>query len=277
MSIESLLAGKWIAGPNADFAVRRIKQINGRGCQAIANYLGESLTRRTEIDETTEQYIRLVDAISANLLRADISVKATQIGLSVNEETAVENYGKIVEHARKEGVFVWLDMESSDTVGSTIKIYESQVKKGGVGIAIQSYLKRSIDDVSRLTEEGGVIRLVKGAYKESPEIAYTGWKERTGNFRNIMNYLFEKSEVFTIATHDLELVREAMALNKKYSRDITFAMLLGIRNKYAYELARSGFRCSIYVPYGARWVDYASRRLREASNLYLVLRSIVEK
>lgn len=277
MSIESLLAGKWIAGPNTDDAVKRIKQINGSGCSAIANYLGESLTSKTEIDETTKQYIQLIDAISAGMLRADISVKATQIGLSINEETAVENYGKIVEHARKEGVFVWLDMESSDTVCSTIKIYESQVKNGGVGIAIQSYLKRSMDDVRKITEEGGVVRLVKGAYKESPEIAYTGWKERTRNFRNIMNYLFEKSKAFTIATHDLELVREAMDLNKKYNRDITFAMLLGIRNKYAYELARSGFKCSIYVPYGVRWVDYASRRLREASNLYLVLRSIVEK
>ncbi len=277
MSIEALFAGKWIAGPKIDNAVGRINTINGNGCRAIANYLGEDLASKAEIDETVEQYIRLIDAIRANSLKADISVKATQIGLAVSEEMAIANYSKIVEYARQKGVFVWLDMESSNTVCSTIKIYESQVKNGNVGIAIQSYLKRSIDDVKRLADEGGVVRLVKGAYKENPEIAYTEWKERTQNFRSLMNYLFEKSSEFTIATHDLELIRDAINLNRVYNRNVTVAMLLGIRNRYAYELARSGFRCSIYVPYGTRWVDYASRRLREASNLYLVLRSIVER
>lgn len=276
MTIESVLAGRWIAGPDIGHAMNRTREINGRSCKAIVNYLGEDLSDSAEIEESTTEYIKLIKAIKAGGLRADISVKASQIGLAVNEELAIINYGKIVDAARNAGIFVWLDMESSSTVDSTIKIYETQVKSGGVGIAIQSYLKRSNHDAETLVDEGGIIRLVKGAYKESHEIAYTEWKDRTDNFRKIMCMLFEKSSTFTIATHDLKLINYAVNLNKKYNRDVTAAMLLGIRNKYLYELARTGFKCALYVPYGRKWVDYASRRLREASNIYLVLRSIIE-
>jgi len=276
-SFESIFAGKWIAGPDIEHAMSRAREINRRGCSAIVNYLGEDLKDNTEIEESTVEYIKLIEAIKANKINADISVKASQIGLAVSEETAMANYSKIAGKARGAGIFVWLDMESSGTVDSTIKIYESQVKAGGVGIAIQSYLRRSNMDAETLVNEGGIIRLVKGAYRESPEIAYTEWRERTENFRKIMSMLFEKSATFTVATHDLELVNDAVNLNKKYNRNVTVAMLLGIRNRYVYELARTGFRCAIYVPYGRRWVDYASRRLREASNIYLLLRSIMER
>ncbi|MEM0097319.1 MAG: proline dehydrogenase family protein [Conexivisphaerales archaeon] len=277
MSIESLLAGKWLAGPSINDAIKRISLVNSNGCRAIVNYLGEDLTNRNYIDKTVERYIQLIDAISANSQKSDISVKVTQIGLSISEEMAIANYYKIVDYAGKKGVFIWLDMESSNTVSSTIKIYESRLKNGNTGIAIQSYLKRSLNDVIRLTEQGGVIRLVKGAYKESPEIAFTRWEDKTRNFRNIMNYLFEKSPAFTIATHDLDIIRDAINLSRKYNSHVTFAMLLEIKNRYAYELARSGFRCSIYIPYGTKWVDYTFRRLREASNLHLILRSILER
>ncbi len=277
MALESLLAGKWIAGRDINDAIRRVTGINRNGCWAIVNYLGEELTAKREIDEAVEQYINLISAIKAEGLRADISLKASQIGLSISRDIAAENYSKIVERARQNGIFVWLDMESSSTVSSTIWLYESQVKSGNVGIAIQSYLKRSMDDVNRLIEEGGIIRLVKGAYKESPDIAYITWEERTQNYRRIMNLLFEKSSEFTIATHDLDIVKEAISLNEKYGRNMTIAMLLGIRNSYAYEFAKSGAKCSIYVPYGSKWVDYARRRLREASNVRLILSSIIGK
>jgi proline dehydrogenase len=277
LTLESVLAGKWIAGPDIGHAINKTREINGRGCNAIVNYLGEDLTDSAEIEESTAEYMKLIEAIKAGRLWADISVKASQIGLAVNEELAITNYSKIVGAARNAGIFVWLDMESYSTVDSTIKIYETQVKSGGVGIAIQSYLKRSNHDAEMLVDEGGIIRLVKGAYKESHEIAYTEWKDKTDNFRKIMSMLFEKSSTFTVATHDLELVNYAINLNKKYKRDVTVAMLLGIRNKYLYELARTGFKCALYVPYGRKWIDYASRRLREVGNVYLVLRSIMER
>jgi proline dehydrogenase len=275
-SIERIFARKWIAGPTIDDAIKVAKKLNEKNVGVILNYLGEELKEENEITANIENYFELIDEIAEKKLVGDIAVKPTQIGLSLSYEKARENYMKILRYAKVNDVFVWLDMEASNYVEPTIKLYFEGLLVSREGIAIQSYLKRSNKDVEEIVKRNGIIRLVKGAYKEPPEIAYTTWKEKTENYRRIMHYLFENAPEFTIATHDLKLVKEAVELNKQYNKKVTVAMLLGIKNKFIFNLNEGNIKKALYVPYGEKWVDYARRRFREASNIILVLRSLFE-
>lgn len=273
--IEKIFAGKWIAGPNIEDAIRRTKQLNALGMSAILNHIGEELANRQQISDSVAMNLRLIREIRKAKAQASISLKLTQLGLRVGKGTAGKNYEKIVRFARENGVFVWLDAESEDTVADTISIYERQVGRGGVGIAVQAYLRESEHNLQRLLKRRAVIRLVKGAYKESKKIAFTDRNEVTANYAMLMRELFARSGEFTIATHDSSLIAEAMLLNRSSRRKVTYAMLNGIRNGYAADLAAQGQRVSIYVPFGTRWLEYSLRRLREESHLMLVLRSLL--
>ena len=132
-------------------------------------------------------------------------------------------------------------------------------------------------DVKKIVKNNGYIRLVKGAYKESKNIAFESREKVTENYANIMLYLFLNSKHFVLATHDLNMIKLSESLNKKYKRDVSYAMLNGIRNREAVKLANSGHKMIIYVPYGTEWFKYSYRRLREASNLKLVLRSLLSR
>lgn len=272
---ERLLAGRWIAGPRIFDAIRRAKALNALGMSAIINYMGEEFTNMRDVSEAVATQLRLVRTIRKNGIDASLTVKMTQLGLRISKKLAKRNYDRIVALARKNSVFVWLDAESQDTVEDAISIYEGQVRRRGVGIAVQSYLKRSEGNVRGLLKRRAVIRLVKGAYKESAKIAFGTKKETTKNYAVLMRHLFKAAKEFTIATHDSVLIDEAMTLNRSYRRKVTYAMLNGIRNNYAARLASQGNSVAIYVPFGTRWVEFSYRRLREASHLLLVLRSLL--
>lgn len=276
---EKLLAGRWIAGRRIEDAVHRTKELNGRGMGAILNYLGEEFTDRNDVEDAVNKCLKLINAVHSNGIRADVSVKPTQIGLRISYAYAASNYLRILRHARRYHVFVWLDMEGFESVDDTIRLYLDNLgvsKVKSTGICIQSYLKRSGGDVRRITGMGGVIRLVKGAYKESASIAYTDRAGVTAHYARLMKYLFEHSNTFTIATHDSAMIDRAIRLNEIHSRNVTLAMLNGIRNRYAEHLAASR-RVYIYVPFGERWVDYSIRRLRELSNALLIARSLFSR
>lgn len=275
--LERFFAGRWIAGPAIGDAVSKARELNSLGEEAILNYLGEQFTEKEDVEDAVSTYLRLIRDMGKNRLRASIAVKITQLGLLISEAVAMQSYGRIVAEARKRHIFVWLDMESHDTIDSTIETYLSQARKGGVGIAIQSYLKRSGRDVQRLVKQGAVVRLVKGAYKESEEIAFRGRAEITSNYARLLRYLFEHAKEFTIATHDGSMIDEALLLSKRQRRKVTYAMLNGIRSRYAAHLASKGKRVAIYVPFGRRWVNYALRRLKEKEHVLLVLRSLVDQ
>jgi len=274
-SLERWLAGRWIAGPGIDDALERAKQMNKKGISAIVNYLGEDLARKMDVDEAVETYIALITRMSKQRIRGDISLKPTQIGLSIGRRLMEENYVKIMEHAKMHGVFVWLDMEEPKDVGRVIDAYLQVNKRLRGGICIQAYLKRSTEDAERITRNNGTIRLVKGAY---------GYREGSGmidgrggideNYRGIMRYLFGHSEKFMIATHDRTLLAEAMALNREAHRKVTYAMLNGIDNGYAKMMAAQKENVALYLPFGTRWVGYSYRRVREMGHMRLILQSL---
>lgn len=273
--LEKVLAGRWIAGADVSDAIAIGKRLNANNAVPIFNYLGEDFKEIEKVKETVDKYLEVISEIKKSKLKAEISLKPTELGIGINTAAARKNYALIVGSARKNNVFVWLDMESHKYVDPTIKLYETQLGKGGVGICIQSYLRRSGKDLEHITGKGGIVRLVKGAYSESKRIAFGSRSETTANYYALMKYLFKNSKRFMIATHDQGILDEAMLLNRSYRRDVTYAMLNGIRNKYAMQLAQLS-KVAIYVPFGKRWFSYSYRRLREEGHLTLILRSLLE-
>ncbi len=272
---ELLLASRWISGPRIEDAIKITHRFNKRGAHGMINFLGEGNKSKTQVTKTVDEYILLLKEIKKSRINACISIKPTQIGLLIGCNEAIKNYSKIVEYAKKYHIDVWLDMEEYQYVNSTIKIYYTKIKYPNTGICIQSYLKRSINDVQKISLAGGRIRLVKGAYKESRSISYPKRALSTKNYVLLMEYLFKNSKNFIIATHDINMVSKAKQLSKIYNnRKFSYAMLCGIRNKDAIKLALAGNNVYIYIPYGTQWIKYAKRRLKEMSNLKLIIRSL---
>ena len=274
--LERLLAGRWIAGPEIDDAIAVAKRFNRHGASAIFNYLGEDLKDRHAVDDAVKIYSQLIARIGKGGVRASISVKPTQLGASIGFKTFIKNYLKLVRLAKRNGVFVWFDMESQGMVDAVIKAYRRDMKSRDTGICIQAYLTRSYADALSLAKQGAVIRLVKGAYKESPDVAYQTKEAITANYIRIMEMLFKTSNRFMLATHDLEILERAHRLNKGHKRQVEYAMLNGIRNKYVVSMAKRGDSVSVYVPFGGAWVNYSYRRLKEAGHLSLILKSVFE-
>jgi proline dehydrogenase len=271
---ERIFAGRWIAGPRIVDAVRKSKELNAARMSAIINYLGEDFIDRKEVSSAVFTYLLAIKEIKKNRLDASISIKPTQMGLKISNDLARKNIERIARQGRKQGVFVWLDMEAPETIDDTISLYESQVFRGGVGLVIQAKMKRSEKDLKRLLKKKAVVRLVKGAYSGPAKAFFDSRDKIDRNFLLLARMLFRNSKEFTIATHDSKLIDEAMAMNRAHRRKVTFAMLNGIRNRYAATLALSGNRVAIYMPFGSRWFDYSLRRLKEKGSLLLVLRSL---
>ncbi len=275
-SIEKAIAGRWIAGYYPKDALDRAAFLNSKKIGAIVNYLGEEVRDRRKVAEAVETYLHMISVFRKRRMRAALSIKPTQIGMRINRRLMRSNYSRIVKEAKRSGIFIWLDMESSDTVDGTISLYMDCIRQGNTGICIQAYLRRSMADSIELVRHGATIRLVKGAYSTRPELRYSSRHGTDMNYMRIMRMLFEKSRRFMIATHDSRLINEAIRENKHARKKVSFAMLNGIRNAYAMHLARSGLDMNLYVPFGADWVGYGIRRLTEQRHLSLIVRSMFE-
>ena len=174
--------------------------------------------------------------------------------------------------------WLWVDMENSPYTEKTIELYKYVLSKyPNTGIAIQAYLRRSETDLRDLLAAGAKVRLVKGAYNESPEIAFKNKREVSENYAKLMKMLFEQSEknLFAIATHDGRLVEQGKELSKKNNSHFEFEMLMGVRDKLKADLVLQKYQVREYIPYGPEWFAYSMRRLREKkSNIFLLARSL---
>jgi len=276
MSFLIRFARQWIAGETLDDAIARARKENKGGIGAIINFLGEHVKERKEAEMNLEENLRILESIERSKVGASLSIKLTQLGIMI-EKTLCSSYVEMIaDSAAKKSIFVWVDMENSPYTADTIDIYLGILKKyRNVGIAIQSNLKRSESDVKRIAAEGGIIRLVKGAYSEKNEIAYASRKGVTINFSKLMGYLFYKSPFFAIATHDEQLINEAIEANKAHQKRMEIQMLMGVREELKSELVKKGFTVVDYIPYGKSWFPYTTRRLRERKrNILLILRSL---
>ena len=275
MSFFIRFARQWIAGETLYDAITSAKKANNRSIGAIINFLGEHVRDKDEAEKNKIENLGILRAIKDAKLNSSISIKLTQLGLGIDKNLCLSNVETIV---RANDIFVWIDMENSPYTEDTIDIYLTVFKKyKNAGIAIQTNLKRSEGDIRRITSMGGIIRLVKGAYKENSKIAYSSRADVTINFSKLMGFLFYRSPFFAIATHDERLVNEAIEANKAHKKKIEFQMLHGVREELKNKLVKKGLTVIDYIPYGKKWFPYSVRRIRERRrNILLIFRSIFD-
>ena len=278
MSFLIRFARQWIAGETLDDAIERAGRENKAGMGVVINFLGEHVREGAEAEMNLKENLRILESIERSNVKASLSIKLTQLGLMIEKNLCLSNVETIVSSAASKKLFVWIDMENSPYTEDTIGIYlEIFNKYKNAGIAIQSNLKRSENDIRRITSMGGIIRLVKGAYKENSEIAYLNRADVAINFSKLMGFLFYKSPFFAVATHDDRLINEAIEANKAHKKKIEFQMLLGVRDELKHELVKKGFTIVDYIPYGKKWFPYSMRRIRERKrNILLIFRSIFD-
>jgi proline dehydrogenase len=271
------LAKRWIAGVTMDSAMADAKKANAKGLGVIVNFLGEEIRDPAEADAHTEEYLRLQRAISDAGVNGFTSVKLTQLGMGSDDSGMQARLERIAGNADRLKQLLWVDMEGSAFTESTIRTYIASLQNHPtMGVALQSYTRRSESDLKAILDAGGRVRLVKGAYRESREFVYPTRQEVSENFRKLMGTLFERCDGFAIATHDSALVDEAKKLSESKHVDFRFELLKGIRDDLKTELVKSGYKVSEYLPYGDRWWAYSKRRITEhPSNVWLLLRSLV--
>lgn len=268
------IAKQWIAGNTIDDALTSAKNAYQSGRHAIVNKLGEYHTSKKQITITVNEYQKIINSFRKWKIRGDVSVKPTQIGLSISQKECYRNFEKIILNARNAHVFVWLDMESSEHTDETIEIYNKFFSKyERLGIALQANLKRTEDDLIDLLRIGAKIRLVKGAYIEKASISFKSKEDVDKNFVKLMKILFKKGNEFGIASHDGKIIKKAENLSKKYPKKFEFQMLKGIRDELKPKLIKKKFVVSDYIPYGVNWLPYSIRRIKERKRNILLLGS----
>jgi len=268
------IAKQWIAGNTIDDALTSAKTAYKSGRHAIVNKLGEYHTSKKQITSTIEEYQKIVKSFRKWKIRGAISVKPTQVGLSISQKECYHNFEIIIKDAQDAHVFVWLDMESSDHTDETLEIYNAFFPKyERLGIALQANLKRTEDDLNNLLAIGAKIRLVKGAYREKEKISFKSKEDVDKNYLKLMKMLFKKGNEFGIATHDGNIIKNAENLSKKYPKKFEFQMLKGIRDELKPKLIKKKFVVSDYIPYGINWLPYSFRRIKERKRNILLLGS----
>jgi len=268
------IAKQWIAGNTVDDALNSAKKAYKSRRHSIINKLGEYHTSKKQIKISIEEYQKIVKSFRKWKIRGAISVKPTQIGLSISQKECYRNFEKIILDARNSHVFVWLDMESSEHTDEIIEIYHKFFSKyERLGIALQANLKRTENDLNDLLDTGAKIRLVKGAYREKASISFKTRKDVDNNFIKLMKILFRKGNEFAIASHDAKIIQKAQSLSKKYPKKFEFQFLKGIREELKPELIKKKFVVSDYIPYGVNWLPYSIRRIKERKRNILLLGS----
>jgi proline dehydrogenase len=259
---------RFVAGMSVGEAVGVAVKLNAEGIDVSLDSLGESVTERAQAEHSATIYHQLLDAIAERGLRANVSVKLTQMGMEMDPAFAEAIVANIVEHAAYIKSFVRIDMEGSEYTEATIAMTERLHARfpGAVGTVLQAYLHRTAADVERLVAQGIRIRLCKGAYKEPATVAFPAKSAVDANYVTLMKRLVT-SEVFCgIATHDeaiVEQIRAFVTAQKVDKRAFEFQMLYGVRRDLQRKLVAEGYGVRCYVPFGTEWYPYFMRRLAE--------------
>jgi proline dehydrogenase len=266
--VVRLISQRYIAGERIEDACRVVKNLNGAGKMATIDVLGEEVTTPEEARHIAYAYDDVFRAIDEQGLDSNVSVKLTGMGLKLGREIAKQNLQRTVRLAAARGNFVRIDMEDSSCTDDTLAIYRELREDGldNVGIVLQAYLRRTLDDIASLADLTPNVRLCKGIYVEPLKIAYHDFDQVRANFFRALGALLEGGSYVGIATHDEWLIHEATRLVARYRRareQYEFQMLLGVRERRGDELVRDGHRLRIYVPYGEQWYAYSLRRLQE--------------
>jgi proline dehydrogenase len=285
--IARRLAERFVAGETLEDAIRVAKASNKQGLAVSLDFLGEAVSSREEAEAATETAIDTLEALAAEGVDGNISLKPTQLGLDIDADFCRENVERVLNRARELGdgegdIFVRLDMEASDYTERTVSLVETLWAGGyrNVGTVLQAYLRRTPEDVERMIALGSRVRLVKGAYMEPPTVAYPEKAEVDRMFAEEMQTLLSRGTYPAIATHDEAMIdaTRRYAFEQGISKkSFEFQMLYGIRRDLQLRLREEGYRVRVYVPFGESWYPYLMRRMAERPANFLFVAGNVLK
>lgn len=292
-------AARFVAGEQLEDAVRAVQALNAKGIHATLDHLGEHTTNPEEARRATQEILKILDGIAQSGIRSNVSIKLTQIGLALDESLCRENLKSILQRASANGNFVRFDMEDSPWVDMTLQLYRQMRFEYGfenLGVVIQSYLYRSDVDIQNLAQDCSRVRLCKGAYKESPEIAYPRKADVDASFDRLARKLIDAAvaggcpsatddgywpPIPALATHDERRITRACAYAEQVGlpkKSLEFQMLYGIRRDLQEKLVQQGYSVRVYVPYGTEWYPYFVRRLAERpANLWFFISNLFRR
>ncbi len=268
-----IFSKKYIAGTTVEQAMEISKKLNSNNTMVTIDVLGEFIKTLDEAKENTQKYLDVIDALETNKINGNCSIKLSMFGLLIDKEVCYKYVREIIAKAASYNSFVRIDMEDSPCTDDTIDIYQ-RIKEefpNNVGLVVQAYLKRTLQDVKNMLEKHKAekplnYRLCKGIYVEKEDIAYKKYEEINQHYVEDLEFMLKNGIYVGIATHDKNLVNEAFRLLEKYNvpkENYEFQMLYGVTPELRKKILDKGHRMRVYVPFGEDWFGYSTRRLKE--------------
>jgi proline dehydrogenase len=276
-------AARFVAGTTLDDCVATLRRLNDAGLHTNTTLLGEAIADPAEVEAVVEEYERILERLVADGLRANLAVKLTQLGLTIDGELAYANVERLVRRAEELATFVRIDMEQSEHVEATLGIYERLRESGleSVGTVLQSYLYRTPDDLERLLPLRPNLRIVKGAYLEPATVAYPDKRDVDAAYVRLVERGLLGGAYIAVATHDERIIEHVKAFTAREGigrERFEFQMLYGVRSGLQRELAAEGYKVLVATPFGPDWFPYLMRRLAERpANLLFLLRNLLRR
>lgn len=280
-------ARRFVAGETLQEAVTAAQELNAKGMRVSLDLLGENVYSEADSKQAVQEYIGILEAIDQHKLDANISIKPTQLGLDISEQLCADNLRDILRKAQEIGQTVNIDMEGSPYTDATLRIFrELNQEFDNVSTVVQSYLYRTEKDMDELGNEGAVIRLCKGAYKEPADIAFPEKDDVDANYIKLMQLYLSADKrqagaYLKVATHDpamIEATEKFVQENDVPKDTFEFQMLYGIRRETQEELVGKGYKMRVYIPYGTEWYPYFMRRLAERpANVWFMAKNVFSR
>ncbi len=274
------IARRFVAGESTAAALEYAQQLNDDDIGVILNLLGEHYDARSAADEDTDTYCSLVGDLGRTNLDACISIKPSQLGLDVGVEVFRDNFTRVVDAAIVNDIFIWIDMEDHTTTDPTLEAFEAVADRTSrVGVCLQANLRRTPDDIRRLANRPGKLRLVKGAYDEPADIAYRDKSRVNVAYRDTLELAFQTYDNgVAVGSHDPAMIALAADLYETYGTSYEVQMLMGVREDAQRQIAADGIPMYQYAPFGDRWLSYFYRRVMERKeNALFALRALLRR
>jgi proline dehydrogenase len=268
-----LFSNRYIAGETIDDGLRVARELNKQGIEVTVDLLGEFIVSLKQAEENKHKYLEIIERFTSENIKGNFSVKPTMFGLLIDQDICYGQLREIVAKAKEKNNFIRIDMEDSQCVDVELKIFKKLKEEfsGHVGLVVQAYLRRTLDDLtdfSKFSVNSHPLnfRLCKGIYVEPKHIAFKGYQEVREHFLEDLEFMFKNKMYAAIATHDKFLVEEALKLIKKYhvpENMYEFQMLYGVTPDLRSSIIGKGHKMRVYVPFGKEWFGYSARRLKE--------------
>lgn len=278
----NIAAGKIIGGTDFPSSVPFIRTLNEQGLAVTVDHLGEFVTNEAVAKERTDECIRTIEMIASGSLDSQVSLKLTSLGLDIDAQLVYENLARILDAAEKQKIMVTIDMEDEQRCQKTLDIFKDFKKRYSyVSTVLQAYLYRTENDLNDLLPYQPFLRLVKGAYQESPDVAFPEKTDVDENYKRLIKTQLLNGHYTAIATHDDKMIDYTKRVVKDHNISLgsfEFQMLYGMRTTTQQELMKEGYKTRVYVPYGSDWYGFFMRRLAERpANIAFALKGIAIK